>query len=1226
MTNTYQLKKIILIDSFWAGKTVLLDLDGHINLSGTNGAGKTTFLRLIQLFWGERPSNIVSSSSSKKGFIDYYLPRDSSYLVYEYQRPNIQTCHVMIQSDGRAAKYKFIDAPFDKSFYMNEHDIPRKSTEIDRLYRSTAETSRQMSVDDYCSVIQFHQVNSGKRWIRPLQNRFAMATSPITHIEKVISSVIEKIGDFDTIKQMLIDISRDKLSNTLLNSEEDKIPFQLNKQHIDAWLADLNASSELEAKQDDFDHLLMTASALKETLAELSHIHYFTRLHHTSTQNELNDTLKQLEFLKQQRRQLKQKHEQQLDPKEDEHRALNLKIKDCEFEIDSLEKQKLEYETQDAESFAFKGSLLDQIIQDQTINKNEIEALENESKEITQFYENQLTDLKHSFQNQQQGFENQCTSTQLSKEKRLTEAKDIFYQRKDQLLTDKNNRLIPIEEKKSQLHTAFGITKASLNSITPSKTLAQQFSQNQHALKTVREQFKQLFQTHKSAQNDYNSALNNYQSIETQLKNIKVELVKTEDLHNQCLKRLRPELGSLQHYLEHQVNDWEQNIGRVIAPELLESTSLNPQAIESNDLHFYGLEIDLESLAERDNQTSNKASLEQQEQDLFSGKENLTREIEQIEASLVSANKLREHNKTELNRAEQALESSNQKENNLLTEEESLNLQIEAEKQNKRQEIENNINHISQQIESCQINIEIINKEYETEISKLKTEHLGREGTIVSDAENTIVAITQQIESICYSFKQEQQRIKQQLTTDLKASGADDTIVNLNQKLKELKTQEIQARSFQDKDKTYQIWLAKRWKQNPVLCQQRSDYQQQSSLLNALIEQIKTEYKNTRTKLNQDITNQEGLQEKHQSLLTRLGNTLELLNANPPILSENIPEYAASTLPNLSHTVLQKRKQQEQTLHHGKQILIKLFNKHHRSQLAEAWQKAMDQARTNSSSNYFQTDALDIEQPLKNILQMLENVKQATNQQIQLHATDVNAFYSHLCQFERIIKQTGNTLSTYVSEKQYFDALGDIKINIRSKMNDLEYWQALKTFGENYQQYCDQRDLTGEMEIPNSLIEAMGELTSLLPPTGINIKHISLFDIEFSITENGQVKLARNAKELKDVSSTGLSYLALITFFTGVTSMLRKKNATVICWPIDELGDLAPENIEAMMNMLQQQNIHIFSATPTADRQVLSLFKRRYHLDKQKLHEVHLPESKLEQMLNQLNTEEYSHV
>ena len=86
--------------------------------------------------------------------------------------------------------------------------------------------------------------------------------------------------------------------------------------------------------------------------------------------------------------------------------------------------------------------------------------------------------------------------------------------------------------------------------------------------------------------------------------------------------------------------------------------------------------------------------------------------------------------------------------------------------------------------------------------------------------------------------------------------------------------------------------------------------------------------------------------------------------------------------------------------------------------LAEAWQKAIEQSQANSSNNYFQADALDIEQPLKNILQMVANVKQATSQQIQLHATDVNAFYSHLCQFERIIKQTGKDIILYFSWTQ----------------------------------------------------------------------------------------------------------------------------------------------------------------------------------------------------------------
>lgn len=1225
MTDIYQLKKIILIDSFWTGKTVLLNLDGHINLSGTNGAGKTTFLRLIQLFWGERPSNIVSNTGSKKGFLDYYLPRNSSYLIYEYQRPRQQTCHVMVQSDGRAAKYRFIDAPFNKEYYVAENNLPRDSAAVERLYRTTAETSNLMSVDDYCSIIQCHQAGSGKKWMRPLQSRFAMASGPMTHIEKVIGSVIGKIGDFDTIKQMLIDISRDKLSHHLLDHEQDKIPFQLNKQHIDAWLADLNASRELEAKRDEFDRLLLTIAGLKDTLNELSHIHHFTLQHHQSTQAELNKTMQSLEALKVQRKRLAEMHEQQLEPKEDELRTLNKSIKDCEFEIQALEAQKLQYEEQDAESFAVKGSLLDQIIQQQKTSQLEIDALENKSKEIKQLYENQLNELAHLHNSQKQKFDNQCTEQQLAKEQKLTEAKNLYQQRKEQLRQDKEDRLKPVTEQQSQLTIEFGIAKAGLAHIRLSETLEKQITQTQQQLSALRQEINHAFQAHKTAGNSYNSALTSYQSIEAELKNRRIEHQSAQQLHKQCLKRLRPEAGSLQYFLDHEVEGWEQNIGRVIAPELLESKELSPRQAEALHPHFYGIDINLDALADRKGVTADKALLEQQERELFARVSALEEEIRQLEASLVAANKLREHCKNEVNHAEQAVTRCHQQESNLQKEEQDLLNQIKAEKEKTRAEINQKMTQLSQEIEARQQAIKTITDEHQAEQDKLRTEHLGREATLISDAENTIKAIRLQIEENTRQFKQEQKRINQQLKTDLQGSGADDTIIELSAKQKQLKQQENEARVYQERNKEYQNWLTRRWQQGqPALCLQRSTAQQQASKLNETIEQLKQDYKRQRSQLNQDITKLEGSQEINQSLLTQLGNSMDQLKACPPILSEDFPQYAASTLPGLAKTTLQKRKQQEKILYDGKQILRDLFNRHHRSQLAQAWQKAIEES--SAANNYFLAEALDIEEPLKTVLPMVANIKQATGQQIELHATDVNAFYDHLRQFDRIIKQTGQSLSSHVSEKQYFNALGEIKVTIRSKMNDLEYWQSLKNFGDNYHQYRDQRDLTGNTEIPNTLIEAMGELTSLLPESGISIKHLSLFDIEFTISENGQVKHARNAKELKDVSSTGLSYLALITFFTGVTSMLRRSNPTVICWPIDELGDLAPENIEAMMSMLEQQNIHILSATPTADRHVLGLFKRRYQLDKQKLHEVNLPESKLGRLLNQINREEVSHV
>jgi hypothetical protein len=1214
MTDIYQLKKIILIDSFWAGKTVLLKLDGHTNLSGTNGAGKTTFLRLMQLFWGERPSNIVGGSGSKKGFLDYYLPRASSYLVYEYQRPHEQICHVMVQSDGRAAKYKFIDAPYRQDFYINENGYPRDSQSIERLYRSTAEVSKFVAVDDYCSIIQCHQLSGGKKDLRLLQNRYAMASSPINHIEKVIGSVIEKIGDFDVIKQMLIDISRGKLSQAFLQNEDEQQPFRLNKQHIDAWLADLNAAREIEAKRADFDRLLQTIAELKQTLKSLSHLHFLAHGQYKSCREETEALDNSLKELAQQREQLQQAHKQQLEPKDDALIEANSRLKDLSHQIVTLEAKKLDFEEQGAESFAIKAAKAEQYAKEQQDIQAELDALEHKTQQIRQFYEKQLSELQHRHEKQIQLYQQQRSDSQLQQSQSLRDADAEFQQRKDRLHHDKEARLHPVKEQRGQFSTEFQIKQSQQKNPPVPAALTEQQLKNREALEVAGKASKQAYQAQAKAQSDYQQALGHYQQTEQELKDKKAELKRSRERHADCQKRLRPEPGSLQYFLEQEADGWQQNIGRIIAPELLDHTGLNPHWSGQPGNDFYGLNINLEALADRSYLTADKARLEQQEKALFEQVSKLSKECEGLEAGLQAANKLREQAKSALDEAQQRVSRAEHQEETLRNEANALADQITAETEKARQQLEQEINRLSAEIKACDQALAGIETEHQQALKDLQDEHLARKGIIESDCKNLLETIAEQTETDTGQFKQEQRRIEQQLKSDLKASGTDDTVVTLSAKLKEAERLEREARGFQRKAEDYRDWLQNRWRQHPEHCRQRDDCQRRIQQLQDEIDRLKKDFQRQRAQLNQQIGVQEEQLKKNNSLLSQLEQCIDHLRSCPPVCAEDQPEYAPGTLSRLTQDTLKARKRQERDIQSGRQALVQFFNKHQRSQLAEAWSQALN--ASSHHSEFFHVEALEIEHPLINVLQMVGHVKQATAQQIELHASSVNTFYQHLHNFDRAIKSTGTELSKYVSEERYFAALGEITVNIRSKMSDLEYWQALKKFGDHYGQYRDNAELGGQEDIPDALVQAMGELTALLPVTGVKIKHLALFDIEFSIFENGQLKHARNARELKDVSSTGLSYLALITFFTGVTSMLRKQSRTVVCWPIDELGDLAPENIEAMMNLLAKQNIHILSATPTADRHVLGLFKRRYLLNQQKLHEVELPQSKLDQLLN----------
>ncbi|MCQ8129681.1 ATP-binding protein [Methylomonas rivi] len=1224
MPHYYRLQKIILIDSFWPGKTVLLKLDGHTNLSGTNGAGKTTFLRLMQLFWGERPSNIVAGSGSKKGFLDYYLPHSGSYLVYEYQRPHGQICHVMVQSnEGRAAKYKFIDAPYQQSFYIAETGYSRDALSIERLYRPY-EASRFLAVDDYCSVIQCHQLTGGKKDLRLLQNRYAMAASPINHIEKVIGCVIEKIGDFDVIKQMLIDISRGKLSQSFLQNEDEQLPFQLNKQHIDAWLADLSASREIEAKRADFDRLLQTIAELKQSLKSLSHLHFQARAKHKDCEQETEELkASQAESLRQ-REQLQQAYQQELEPKTDALMEANGRLTDLRYQIEALEAQKLAFEEQGAESFAIRGAQAEQYAKQQQDIQAELDALEQKTQEIKRFYEKQLIELEHRHETQTQFKRQQASNAELLQSQSLRAADTEFQQRKDSLLQAKEARLHPVKEQRAQFLTEFQIEQNQLKNPTIPAASIELRHKNRDALETAGKASKHAYQAQAEAQTDYQSRLNHYQQTELELKDKKAELWRARERHAECQKRLRPEPGSLQHYLEQEAEGWQQSIGRVIAPELLDHKGLDPQWNAQTGRDFYGLNINLDALADRGYLSADKAGLEQEEIALFETVNRINKEYDDLEAGLQAANKLREQAKSALGQAQQGVKQAENQEENLRSEANALADQIKAETEKAKRQLEQEIARLSADIEACDKTLTGIESEHGQALQNLRNEYLGRKGIIESDCENLLATINEQIELDSERFKLEQRRIQQQLKSDLAESGADDTILTRTKELETIKGKEQVARDYQRKADDYQDWLQKRWHRHPELCRQRDDCQRNIQQLNDEISRLKQDFQRQRAQLNQHITHQEEQLKKNNSLLAQLEQCIEQLRNCPPVCAAGLPEYAPGSLPRLAQDSLKERKHQEREIQTGKQTLIQLFNKHQCSQLAEAWSQALTSAANRSE--FFQAEALEIEQPLNDVLQMVGHVKQATTQQIELHAASVNTFYQHLHNFDRAIKSTGSELSKYVSEERYFAALGEITVNIRSKMSDLEYWQALKKFGDHYGQYRDNTDLSGSHDIPVGLVLAMSELTALLPATGVKIKHLSLFDIEFSIFENGQLKRARNSRELKDISSTGLSYLALITFFTGITAMLRKQNPTVVCWPIDELGDLAPENIEAMMNLLAKQNIQILSATPTADRHVLALFKRRYLLTQQKLHEVELPPSKLEQLLNARTDKENDYV
>lgn len=215
----YGLKRIIQIDGFIANKRTVVEVDGHSILDGTNGAGKSTTLRLIAFFYGSDPTQMDTHAAGREPFAQFYLPRQSSLVVFEYERESGPCCAVVYRhKSGAKHVYRFLESEF------SEDSFSRVTAEGERVYLKGHELKlhwKQMGlnsspqieiVTDYRAIIQNDAslINrlSDSRNLRQLASRYCLGSrkTHMRHIERICASIASRSGNLERMKDMMADI------------------------------------------------------------------------------------------------------------------------------------------------------------------------------------------------------------------------------------------------------------------------------------------------------------------------------------------------------------------------------------------------------------------------------------------------------------------------------------------------------------------------------------------------------------------------------------------------------------------------------------------------------------------------------------------------------------------------------------------------------------------------------------------------------------------------------------------------------------------------------------------------------------------------------------------------------------------------------------------------------------------------------------------------------------
>jgi len=1220
--QAYQLLRIILIDSFWKKQVNELDLTGHTQLEGTNGAGKTSLMRLLPLFYGMRPSDIVSKVDQAKNFADYYLPRDSSLLVYEYQRPFGQTCMVVARSDGRAVLYKLIDAAYDSNLFIHDNKC-LEIKEIERNYRSAGRfCSSFLGVDKYRQVIQ--KLRSGRKIkdVRDLQNRFSFSDSATPHIDKVVNGTIEKNLDFESVKRMLVEIASDHLAR---NNIDEKEKISLNKEEISHWLADIQASRAIQKVADKIALWQTDFTSLDSLLTKLQHLHFEMIAHQEklqvkqqgyqqtkkSTLNELDELEKQLS--------------QSSDNLRQEISKLSALIEADQSRIDLLDQDKLNYEDNDAASFQLQADQAPRFQQQLNEVNEVIAAFEGNISKIQTKFEKLINQVKQQKMADVSANKEQRFSVKENASLQLTVISETQQTQLAMLNEQLNASNLKLNMHKQALENEVQqLIKQQHNPVLEPE-LVSAIEENQHSLGQTHETQSMIL----AQQNELNSKLSVLEAQRMQLLDKHKQegryLDKIKTQINDIACQLLPKEGSLHYFLSHEpeASSWKDNIGRLLSTAQLSRTDLTPKwcGLSSN---IYGVELDLLQLQESDLQLSEE-QLRDKANALDEKALQLSSTISDLENQLKECNKQIQALSVTIVEAKQTCKQNELKLDQLKAQQTHLNDKKLRALKTHQQTVEEQLKQLSVQQKENISKIAVFQEQQQSERLALHNAMLEQRMIVESDRDSQIDELDKQLQQIEQSASERLRDYKKQHSTALTELDPDGEVDKRTQQKRELEKALDECAQWSRKAREYAQFMNERYVHRDKLVEVNQNREIEKRGFENSLEDLKA-VKGNAIAENQKIVKKLTTQIRDTAeLLTQLSDSQQQCEKSgiSVLESTNEPNNEADLTVSFCFDWLKQFDLVEKRLNGQLQRFNETFKKNHASsELFTNWQKLVaDNDKFKGARNLFKYS-----EPITDLLSSAEQKQKNTYQLVTVNANMINEFYQHIENFGRRIKSIGKQLSKNVTSLAHFEALADINVYTVMKQEELEYWGPLQQFAKLFEQYRD--DLREGMgDIPDDLVYAMQKLSTYLPSEGFVLAHHNLFDIEFSISEKGQLKYARNARQLKKVSSTGLSYLAMLSLFAGILGMLRgqSESPSTIILPVDELGELAAENVDLLLKMFSDNHISMLSASPSTDRHILSLYKRHYKIKDNKIFHAQIPKSRIDELLEQRKIAQQHH-
>ncbi|XZG69062.1 ATP-binding protein [Chitinibacteraceae bacterium HSL-7] len=1181
----YALIRLILVDSYTEGRITELPIEGGTALVSGNGRGKTSLLQLIPAFFGERPDRIVKPVSNQGSFAKYYLPRSTSYVIFEYRRDQSLCCAVLTSDpSGEGVEYRFVRGGYQREWFVLDDNasLVASNNLPERLKQQGLDFTRKMPLDQYRAIIQGKRAHGSdlKQHRRDLADyAFCPSARPLPHIERIVFGMFARKSNFTDLQRMIVSTVTDTNANISLGAERKKIDAWPDA--CDSYLAVMQEARRMDVVQQAYDGIMGTEQELRNIHSRL--VSFSMAL--DGRKSDKNAALQELRTAR---------DEGESDYKTakllitDSLAAVDRALTDCQRKLKSLTDKHAEYEKQDLVGLA---RLLDQessLLDEQQQLTSRRGALLDQQSNIEEEYRKILDKMLLAHQGALTLFERERSAAKSEYQGLVNELQQVSRDEEAATRAQSVEAEIPLEQDIAMANETIGAARTQVNNPQPDPALVAATEAQEEKVDGCRAKHLTAQDEEDGARKAFNEAKQKYNRAEQQLGGIRVQIAEESGHIETLVKQACPDENSLLHYLRTKRPDWSLDIAKVIREDLLARPDLSPVFGTLQD-SIYGLQIDLESLSTplAADESALQSAIEQARATL----RELNARLSQQEGVLATASrelKAAEGRFSELSALTSVANQALQSETIVL---QSARREVKQSRDAAGAAARELLAQANQEAEVARKALQAHRAKLNDDLQAIQMRFQVRQQALQTTLNNQLSRIQSAEDDAIAHHGAQCEAIDKERLAKLHHNGVDTEVLKgLEQQILTVGNKLRKIAASRNLVAQWRVWLESDWSQKGAfetsLAQAEHDKATTLSKKDKLDQTwfVKSQsYKDKTHGLTQEVIDIE----KEQGRIT---SQRQVLAAFPPNL-DDLPVYnEAWKLSVLVDQTMRQRRaldKHEESLHSEITALKRTFSASRQSpadQYFEAQRKVMGPDRAEKPREWVPV--------FKEWYQVVhKECHRLLHIEARTIADAVGDFKDRMTVFHQKVQQFNRELQDNINANQGFKSIGGLTVEIVSSIRELEYWPTVEKVAESRVEWMagDQADLP-----PSEFSLALRELLDHWQlREGIQAELASLVRIQGEVIENGKRRPFKKSEDLEHISSNGLSYIVMVLLFMAFINRVRGAAAVNIVWSLDEIGSLDTGNTVTLVNILKRNNITLVTACPDPKPDVLATFKHR---------------------------------